>query len=846
MRLAIVVVLLLVVGTSAQAQPLDPASAARQLYATGRVDFEAGRFKQAATAFHAAYALMPLPGLLFNEASSLRRAYELTGNRESAMDAIELYERFLDTPGTNLVEAQEAAGRARPQRRGPSRPGRRRDPHGGRAASHRADRRPFGRRRRARGDRPRARPALELGPDGHGQVVRSLALALLAATLAGCGGDGAMYALTITPSARATQATTLVLSLTRLDRPGSTGFEFPLPSPTPTPPWRLDIHSGAWGSAPFHVDAEASDGSGVLASGGSDARAGAVEIVLQDAAPPPADGPIVDAATPGVIAPRLVFPPCGSTVSRARPTLELDMSGASGTVVVDLCADRACTISLGSATLDVNGTHALPDEDLPVGRVFWRARATAGGVESASPTWELVVPQGTAVTKADTASGVVLDVNGDGYADVAVGAPLATIGAAARVGRVYVYLGGPTGITATDPSRVEVLDGIDGFDTRFGSAVAALGDINGDGYGDLAISILSSVTTGAVYVYLGAADGVSQARRWRVSGTDGAGANFGQAVAAGGDIDHDGYADLLVGAPYWSRVGGFQDGRMNVFYGGASAPRPIDTRISGTENDSYLGNSLDGAGDVNGDGYADVAVGIPGASTSSGAVQVYLGGPGGLDPTAPTKMFSFAGAPGSGLGSHLAMVGDLDGDGLDELAASSPLDSIGGADGVGRVHLYGGSVSGPTVSTVIDGTDGDFGFFGYAISGGDLDGDGHRDLVIASLANSVGGRVRIFNGSATGVTPLQPASVQRLDGPDGSNSFFGAAVRVVGDTDGDHLADLVVGESGYDNYDERARVLHGAKPVTLPGLVIEAVAGLQEHFGDTLGRRSRRPHRLAR
>ncbi|MBP9826278.1 MAG: FG-GAP repeat protein [Thermoanaerobaculia bacterium] len=136
------------------------------------------------------------------------------------------------------------------------------------------------------------------------------------------------------------------------------------------------------------------------------------------------------------------------------------------------------------ATLDAIGANTRPASDLPTGTVFWRAFGRAGGSAGtvASATWQFTV--GARSAPVDTSWGTTPDVNGDGYADVIVGAPNANGGA----GRMHVYLGGARPLT-TVPAMS--LDGRATGDA-FGTSVASAGDINGDGYADVVVGAPAS------------------------------------------------------------------------------------------------------------------------------------------------------------------------------------------------------------------------------------------------------------------------------------------------------------------------------------------------------------------
>jgi len=317
---------------------------------------------------------------------------------------------------------------------------------------------------------------------------------------------------------------------------------------------------------------------------------------------------------------------------------------------------------------------------------------------------------------------------------------------------------------------VTTLSGRDGADGDFGVAVAGVGDVNGDGYGDLVSGAsTASRLTGRAHAYLGSATGLSTTPATSWTGPDGAGGLFGNAVAGAGDVNGDGYADVLVAAASALTA----TGRVYLYLGSATglstAAATVLTGPDGTL--SNFGVSVGSAGDVNGDGYADVVVGADRVGSFAGRVYLYLGGASGLSTTASATLTGVTGTDGN-LGAAVAGVGDLNRDGYAELAAYSYSATLGG-----RVRVYAGSAAGlvTTSSTLIAGPDGAMSGFGAPLCGaGDVNGDGIADMVAtASQAASRAGRVYLFAGSASGVMAT-PSST--ITSPEAAGSGFGSVL----------------------------------------------------------------------
>jgi hypothetical protein len=222
------------------------------------------------------------------------------------------------------------------------------------------------------------------------------------------------------------------------------------------------------------------------------------------------------------------------------------------------------------------------------------------------------------------------DVNGDGYGDIMVGARASNFGQQGE-GTVLIYHGSSSGI---EPIYKTLLQG-DQIDADFGVSVAPAGDVNGDGYSDVIVGSRyqdhGHSNEGVAIIYYGTSNGVSTAAPATPTllEIDVTNAYFGSSVSGAGDVNGDGYSDVIVGAPYYSN-GQNHEGKAFVFHGSPTGVKTTSSfSVEGEQIGVYLGGSVSGAGDVNGDGYSDVLVGIPyydnGQYAIAGAMNVLYG-----------------------------------------------------------------------------------------------------------------------------------------------------------------------------------------------------------------------------
>jgi len=444
-------------------------------------------------------------------------------------------------------------------------------------------------------------------------------------------------------------------------------------------------------------------------------------------------------------------------------------------VRVEVCADAECTTVL--ASFNAEGGEGAIQEDLPEGLVYWRAHSSPemDGKSSRSATWPLWV--GDVVDGPGTAWGNRLDVNRDGASDLIVGACAFGGGGSGCGKRALVYHGGVDGMSVEPSTLIEAPDGGD----HFGFAVGNAGDVNGDGFGDV---IIGDFMGNHAYVYHGGVNGVFPEPK-AVLHFEGVvellGAWFGFSVSGAGDVNNDGFADVIVSAVF--------DGLGIVYQGSADGVIPDPLYILG----GFVQGSVFSAStacDLNADTYADVVVG----SAGTNEVFVYYGSADGLVDS-PGENFNGSCDCEACLADPVACgagtLGSCSGNPDDSCTANQlNLFSIL-FDAEGQVSAGVICAAKGVPQACVGGKSGTFGIsVGCA---GDTNGDGFADLVVGAPENNI---AFLYLGSAEGLISENDPSLMHDPIILSGNADTGLSVAGAGDLNGDGYSEVISGGGG--------------------------------------------------
>jgi hypothetical protein len=624
------------------------------------------------------------------------------------------------------------------------------------------------------------------------------------------------------------------------------------------------------------------------------------------------------------------------TTAPAVPTIDLDAASDTGSDSTDnITSDATPTLTgtaeagatvtirigstvLGTTVADNAGTWSFTTDALTDDLHSLTAMATdAAGNSSTVATLDVTVGvERYDLTSLSATEGFVIqgdaagdsagwsvssagDVNGDGFADLIIGAYNGDDGGA-DAGEAYVVFGSATGFGTADGTGRQVIDlttlsategyiiqgDADGDNAGFG--VSSAGDVNGDGFDDVMVGAWRAgdggLQNGRTYVVFGSSssfgtpDGtgrqvmdvstLSETQGFIIQGSA-AFERAGWSVSSAGDVNGDGFDDMIVGAA-WASNGGSVAGEAYVVFGSASgfgAPdgtgrQVLDLAtlsatqgfmIQGDSAADYAGWSVSSAGDVNGDGFDDVIVGArrgDDGGYDAGEAYIVFGSASGfgtddgtgrqmidLTTLSAAQGFIFRGdASNETAGSSVSAAGDINGDGIDDLIVGVPWGSGGGHQS-GEAYVVFGSTSGfgtadgdgrrviePTTLSATQGfviMGSSFGAAGWSVSSaGDVNGDGLGDLIVGAPWGSGNdtqeGLAYVVFGSASGFGTVDGDGRQVLNlgtlsaaqgfviQGDAWHDNAGASVSAAGDINGDGFDDVIVGAAYGDDGGDRA------------------------------------------
>src|SRR4028118_1293273 len=564
-----------------------------------------------------------------------------------------------------------------------------------------------------------------------------------------------------------------------------------------------------------------------------------------------------------------------------------DRSGWSVSSAGDVNGDGIDDLIIGAYKADPNGISYAgqsyvvfgSNSGFGAGLNLWDLNGSNGFAINGIAAYDL---SGSSVSSAG-------DFNGDGFDDLIIGAFLADPNGISEAGQSYVVFGSNSGFGAS--FNLSTLDGSNGFaingiaaDDRSGWSVSSAGDVNGDGIDDLIIGAYKADPNGISYagqsyVVFGSNSGFGAGLDLStLNGSNGFAINgiaandlSGLSVSSAGDVNGDGFDDLIIGALFADPNGISYAGQSYVVFGsnsGFGASFNLSTLngsngfvINGTAAYDFSGTSVSSAGDVNGDGIDDVIIGAfiadPNGISDAGQSYVVFGSNSGF--AEGLNLSTLNGSNGFAIngigvfdfpGLSASSAGDINGDGFDDLIIGADRADPNDITNAGQSYVVFGSNSGFSASlnlSTLNGSNGfaingiaGFDFSGSSVSSaGDVNGDGLDDLIIGAFGadpnglNAAGQSYVVFGSNSGFGADL---NLSTLNGSNGfaingiaANDESGYSVSSAGDVNGDGFDDLIIGAFRADpngiSFAGQSYVVFGSNSGFGAGLNLSALNG---------------------